>query len=149
MELEQLKGQEVFQYLRPEQMKAISDVAEVAEVVEGVEVDTDAGVKKLSAALAGAPIDILINNAGILSDESLTDMDLDRIRRQFEVNALGPLRVVVALRPNLGRGSKVAIITSRMGSIEDNTSGGRYGYRMSKAAVKSPGSRDTKTSSGG
>ena len=61
--------------------------------------------------------------------------DFERIRRQFEVNSIGPLRVVHALLPNLGRGSKVAIITSRMGSISDNTSGSRYGYRMSKAAV--------------
>ena len=57
------------------------------------------------------------------------------MRRQFEVNSLGPLRVTAALRRGLARGAKVAIITSRMGSIEDNTSGGRYGYRMSKAAV--------------
>ncbi len=61
------------------------------------------------------------------------------MRRQFEVNSLGPLRVTAALRGNLGQGSKVAIVTSRMGSIEDNTSGGRYGYRMSKAAVNMAG----------
>jgi len=82
---------------------------------------------------------VLINNAGVLSDESLDDLDLDRIRRQFEVNSLGPLRVTAALRRNLRSGAKVAIITSRMGSIDDNTSGGRYGYRMSKAAVNMAG----------
>ena len=87
----------------------------------------------------GRTVDVLVNCAGILSDESLGDLDFDRIRAQFEVNSLGPLRVTAALRGNLGQGSKVAIITSRMGSIEDNTSGGRYGYRMSKAAVNMAG----------
>jgi len=75
----------------------------------------------------------------VLSDESLADLDVDRIRRQFEVNSLGPLRVTAALRGNFDKGSKVAIVTSRMGSIEDNTSGGRYGYRMSKVAVNMAG----------
>ena len=109
------------------------------EVVEGVDVADDAGVGRLAASLEGRTVDVLVNCAGILSDESLGDLDFDRIRRQFEINSLGPLRVTAALRDNLGQGSKVAIITSRMGSIEDNTSGGRYGYRMSKAAVNMAG----------
>jgi NAD(P)-dependent dehydrogenase (short-subunit alcohol dehydrogenase family) len=109
------------------------------EVADSVDVADDAAVDRLAANLDGRAIDILINCAGILSDESLEDLDFDRIRKQFEVNSLGPLRVTAALRGNLSRGSKVAIITSRMGSIEDNTSGGRYGYRMSKAAVNMAG----------
>jgi len=108
-------------------------------VVDGVDVTDDAAVGRLVDSLNGAPVDILINNAGLLSDESLDDLDFDRMRRQFEINSLGPLRVTAALRRNLGAGSKVAIVTSRMGSIEDNTSGGRYGYRMSKAAVNMAG----------
>ncbi len=109
------------------------------QVSEGVDVTIDDSIEGLLAELDGVPIDILINNAGILSDESLDDLDFDRIRRQFEVNSLGPLRLTAALRPNLREGSKVAIITSRMGSIDDNTSGGRYGYRMSKCAVNMAG----------
>jgi NAD(P)-dependent dehydrogenase (short-subunit alcohol dehydrogenase family) len=108
-------------------------------IVEGVEVTDDASVRQLAAELAGERIDVLVNNAGILSRESLDDLDFERIRRQFEVNALGPLRVTRALLPSLGAGSKVAIITSRMGSIADNGSGGYYGYRMSKAAVNMAG----------
>src|SRR5690606_27563059 len=73
------------------------------------------------------------------SSESLDDLDFDRIRKQFEVNALGPLRVTKALLPHLKKGSKVALITSRMGSIADNGSGGMYGYRMSKAALNMAG----------
>jgi NAD(P)-dependent dehydrogenase (short-subunit alcohol dehydrogenase family) len=105
------------------------------EVIEGVDVTDDKTVARLAAALKGRTIDVLVNNAGILSDEHLGDLDFDRMRRQFEVNSLGPLRVTAALRKNLGEGSKVAFITSRMGSIDDNTSGGRYGYRMSKCAL--------------
>jgi NAD(P)-dependent dehydrogenase (short-subunit alcohol dehydrogenase family) len=108
-------------------------------IVEGVDVTDGASVQRLAAGLAGERIDVLVNNAGILSRESLDDLDIERMRRQFEVNALGPLRVTRALLPNLGVGSKVAIITSRMGSIADNGSGGYYGYRMSKAAVNMAG----------
>jgi NAD(P)-dependent dehydrogenase (short-subunit alcohol dehydrogenase family) len=109
------------------------------EVVEEIDVANDAAVGRLAASLEGRTIDVLVNCAGILSDESLGDLDFDRMRRQYEVNSLGPLRVTAALRGSLGKGSKVAIVTSRMGSIEDNTSGGRYGYRMSKAAVNMAG----------
>jgi NAD(P)-dependent dehydrogenase (short-subunit alcohol dehydrogenase family) len=61
------------------------------------------------------------------------------MEHQFRVNALGPLRVTAGLLENLARGSKVGIVTSRMGSIDDNTSGGHYGYRMSKAAANMAG----------
>ncbi|MBT8447600.1 MAG: SDR family oxidoreductase [Gammaproteobacteria bacterium] len=110
-----------------------------AEVIDGVDVSTDAGIAALTGAMAGRQLDVLINNAGILTGESLDDLDLDRIRRQFEVNALGPLRVTAALRSCLGAGGKVAIISSRVGSMGDNGSGGMYGYRMSKAAVNMAG----------
>jgi NAD(P)-dependent dehydrogenase (short-subunit alcohol dehydrogenase family) len=110
-----------------------------AEIHEGVDVTDDDSVHGLSRELQGRRIDILVNCAGILTRESLHDLDFDRIRRQFEVNAISPLRVTAALEGCLGRGSKVAIITSRMGSIEDNTSGGYYGYRMSKAAANMAG----------
>ena len=71
--------------------------------------------------------------------EKLPELDWEGIRRQFEINSLGPLRVTTALLDNLHRDAKIAIVTSRMGSIVDNTSGGGYGYRMSKAAVNIAG----------
>ena len=108
-------------------------------IVEGVEVTDDDSVARLAAGLRGERLDLLVNNAGVLSVETLEDLDFERMRRQFEVNALGPLRVTRALLPNLGPGSKVVIVTSRMGSIADNGSGGYYGYRMSKAAVNMAG----------
>jgi NAD(P)-dependent dehydrogenase (short-subunit alcohol dehydrogenase family) len=109
------------------------------KIVEGADVTDEAAVERMAAALDGEPLDVLVNNAGVLSVESLDDLDLDRIRRQIEVNSLGPLRVTAALRDRLRPGAKVAIVTSRMGSIDDNTSGGYYGYRMSKAAVNMAG----------
>ena len=109
------------------------------ETVLNVDVTSEEGVANLVAHLDGARVDLLINNAGILLRETLEEMDFDAIRRQFEINSIGPLRVTHALLGNLQPGSKVAIITSRMGSIGDNTSGSRYGYRMSKAAVNMAG----------
>jgi NAD(P)-dependent dehydrogenase (short-subunit alcohol dehydrogenase family) len=104
-------------------------------VIEQIDVATDLGVKNMTTALANVNIDVLVCNAGILRDESLSDLNLDTIREQFEVNALAPLNVVSSLQKQLQQGAKVALITSRMGSIADNSSGGRYGYRMSKAAL--------------
>jgi NAD(P)-dependent dehydrogenase (short-subunit alcohol dehydrogenase family) len=104
-----------------------------------VDVTSDAAVKSLAARLAGTRLDVLINNAGVLRDGGLGSLDFADLRRQFEVNALGPLRVTEALLPCLGPGSKVGIITSRVGSLTDNTSGGLYGYRMSKAAANMAG----------
>lgn len=106
-----------------------------AKVIEGIDVTDEESLKKLKAELQGVRIELLINNAGILRDEQLGSIDYDSIREQFEVNAIGPLRVTETLKPQLQRNGKVAVITSRMGSIADNTSGGRYGYRMSKAAL--------------
>jgi NAD(P)-dependent dehydrogenase (short-subunit alcohol dehydrogenase family) len=81
-----------------------------------------------------------VNNAGIyVSGDRLGGLDVAGIRKQFEVNALAPLRLTDALRERLARGAKVALITSRMGSIDDNSSGGAYGYRMSKAALNMAG----------
>jgi len=108
-------------------------------VINGIDVTDTASTATLAEALNGVQIDILLNNAGILTRETLDDLDFDRIRKQFEVNALGPLRVIHALDQNLVAGSRVGIITSRVGSIEDNSSGGIYGYRMSKAAANMVG----------
>jgi NAD(P)-dependent dehydrogenase (short-subunit alcohol dehydrogenase family) len=87
--------------------------------------------------MAGRKLDVLVNNAGILEPDRLDSFDVEAIRRQFEVNALAPLRLTRALLAEkcLPSGAKVVLITSRMGSIGDNSSGGYYGYRMSKAAL--------------
>lgn len=99
----------------------------------------DSSVKALAGRLAGQRIDLLIHNAGVLIGDSLDSVRLDDVRQQLEVNTLGPLKLTAALRSNLGRGSKIAILTSRMGSLADNCSGGAYGYRLSKAGVNAVG----------
>lgn len=113
-----------------------------ARIESGVDVTDDAALAALARRLSDTRIDQLWLNAGILSRESLgviASTGFESLRRQFEVNALGPLRVAQALLAQLGEGSKIGIITSRMGSIADNDSGGYYGYRASKAAVNAIG----------
>ena len=110
-----------------------------ATVIDSVDVSTADGVMNLQNALGDRRVDTLYNNAGIMSSETVDGMNFDSIRDQFEVNTLGPLRVTMALLGNLHAGSKVGLMTSRMGSIADNTSGARYGYRASKAALNAVG----------
>jgi NAD(P)-dependent dehydrogenase (short-subunit alcohol dehydrogenase family) len=108
-------------------------------VISGIDVGDKACMADLKDAIGDQSIDVLLNNAGILRRDSLDALDFDDIEEQFRINSLGPLRVTVALLENLSKGSKLAIVTSRMGSIEDNTSGGYYGYRASKTAVNQIG----------
>jgi len=108
-------------------------------VESGVDVTSDQAVTGLARKLKDVALDELICNAGILRDDDLDDRAYDDIRAQFEVNAIAPLRVVAAFHRSIRRGGKVALITSRMGSIGDNGSGGHYGYRMSKAALNAAG----------
>ncbi|UYV19337.1 SDR family oxidoreductase [Halomonas qaidamensis] len=118
-----------------------SDALQAAaeRVIEGIDVTQPESVAALANALQDETLDVLINNAGLLQDEALGSLDFDSIRTQMEINAYAPLRVCEALLPRLKKGSKIANITSRMGSIADNDSGGRYGYRASKAALNAFG----------
>ncbi|MGF1482073.1 MAG: SDR family oxidoreductase [Cyanophyceae cyanobacterium] len=109
------------------------------ETIADIDITSDDSVANLATQVGDRTLDVLINNAGIIEKVSLSDLDFESIRKQFEVNALGMLRVTHALLPNLKHGSKIAIMTSRMGSIADNSSGGSYGYRMSKVAVSMAG----------
>lgn len=122
------------------------------EVIDGIDGRSDDAVATLGQRVTARPLDILILNAGILSHDGINAfdaaLDLDSVREQFEVNALAPLRVARRLVPALGKGAKIALMTSRMGSIGDNGSGGSYGYRMSKAALNAMGmslARDLKS----
>lgn len=104
-------------------------------IIAGIDVADAESVQQLKAALGDEPLDILINNAGILRHDSFGEIDYDAMMQQYEINALGPLRVTEALAGNLHEGSKIAIVSSRVGSIDDNGSGGNWGYRASKTAV--------------
>ena len=105
----------------------------------GVDVANESSVRALVQRLDVPQIDLLVLNAGIGQVDLIFDLKVEQVRQQLEVNALGPLIVTAALLDRLVVGSKVAIITSRMGSIADNDAGGMYGYRMSKAAVNAAG----------
>lgn len=112
------------------------------QIETGVDVTDPENLCRLNNVLGEMRIDVLINCAGVLKRQTLDDLDADNVdamQRMYLVNSIGPLLVTRALLDHLGKGSKVIIITSRMGSIADNDTGGHYGYRMSKAAVNAAG----------
>jgi NAD(P)-dependent dehydrogenase (short-subunit alcohol dehydrogenase family) len=108
-------------------------------VITGIDVSEAASMPLLQAAIGKQRIDVLVNNAGILRRDQLGELNYEEMAEQFRVNTFGPLRVTEALLGNLAEGSKVVIVTSRVGSIGDNSSGGNYGYRASKTAVNQIG----------
>ena len=108
-------------------------------LISGIDVGDGESVARLRDELDGTPLDVLINNAGILRADEFGSIDYDDMLTQYNVNTLGPLRVTEALQANLREGSKVAIVSSRVGSIADNGSGNYYGYRASKTAVNQIG----------
>jgi len=106
--------------------------------VHAVDVSDDASVRAFARSIGDVAVDVLINNAGVLGKmQSLEELDLEDVVHTFRVNALGALAVTRALLPNLRKGSarKVVHVSTGMASISDNTSGGAFGYRMSKAAL--------------
>jgi NAD(P)-dependent dehydrogenase (short-subunit alcohol dehydrogenase family) len=106
--------------------------------VHTCDVADDASVRALARSLGDVAVDVLVNNAGVMGKmQSLTELDLADVANTFSVNALGPIRVTRALLQHLLRSKtrRVAHVTSGMASIADNSSGGGYGYRMSKAAL--------------
>ncbi len=112
------------------------------EIIEDVEVSQPASLATLADKLKNRKLDWLINNAGIAASLGISDINVNAIEsfvRMYEVNSLGPLLTTQSLLEHLGEGSKVGIVTSRMGSIADNDSGGSYAYRMSKSAVNAAG----------
>tara|TARA_B100000965_G_scaffold139881_1_gene116453 strand:+ start:357 stop:1022 length:666 start_codon:yes stop_codon:yes gene_type:complete len=104
-------------------------------VETGVDITSGDSVIKLRENLKDIKVDVLVQNAGIAQFNSLANLDPQSILTQFEVNALSPLCFVQSMLGNLSNSAKIALISSRMGSIEDNSSGGSYGYRMSKVAL--------------
>jgi NAD(P)-dependent dehydrogenase (short-subunit alcohol dehydrogenase family) len=113
---------------------ASNDLKETgADIIEHIDVTDETALLTLASKIA--PIDILIHNAGILRGDRFPEIDFESMREQFEVNAIGPLKTVLALRGKLAEGAKVGLVTSRVGSIADNSSSNNYGYRTSKTAL--------------
>lgn len=115
---------------------ASSDGAVVAR--QGVEVTDADALRALAATLPEGSLDLLVCNAGVLTRQSWADAgewDYAEMRSTIDVNAMGPLMTVRELRRTLAPAAKVLLVSSLMGSLADNTSGGMYAYRMSKAAA--------------
>jgi len=106
-------------------------------VLGGVDVTSQPSIDALAARLAGdgVKLDAVFHVAGVLGLDELGAIDYEDVRRQLEINTIGPLRTIEAIRDLLHSGSKVGILTSRVGSLSDNSSGGMYAYRISKAAA--------------
>lgn len=110
-----------------------------AQIIDGLDMADGAAIDALKKRFAVLSIDRLIANAGIRGLEGYDDLDFDSIRYQYEVNAMGPLRLVRALDTALADGAKVVLISTLVASLGDNGSGGEFGYRMSKAALNMVG----------
>lgn len=128
---------------RPAEAHALGALAGDRVRIHPFDVRDPASVHALAGALGAAAIDIVFNVAGVYggAGQSLgqmsEDLALGDVTSTFDINAAGPLRLVVALLPHVRRGAtrKLVHVTSGMGSITDNTSGGYYAYRMAKAAL--------------
>jgi NAD(P)-dependent dehydrogenase (short-subunit alcohol dehydrogenase family) len=104
-----------------------------------LDLNDPATIAQAASLLKGQTIDVLVNNAGVLLGQSggLREFNSNDVTKSFEVNTIGPMRVTAAFLPNLesSHSPKVVNVTSLMGSIGDNTTGGYYAYRMSKNAL--------------
>ena len=118
----------------------IEDIAD--QVISGIDLTDEElipGVCSLVDQLTEGRVDCLINNSGLLISDQLNQVELSSVRQQLAINTIAPLAVTQGLLHLMPVGAKVINITSRMGSLEDNTSGGFYGYRASKAALNAIG----------
>ncbi len=138
------RGDEVEACARhPEQARELVTLAGGRVHLHQVDVTEPASVRALADSLGDAAIDVVFNVAGVYggTGQSLgqmaEDLSLGDVASTFDINASGPLRVTLALLPHVRRGSvkKLVHVTSGMGSIGDNSNGGYYAYRMSKAAL--------------
>ena len=104
-----------------------------------LDVTDPASIKAAAARLNGQAIDLLLNNAGVMGPQGQTigNIDYKEWAKVLDVNTIGPMRVSQAFVDHVARSKRKLIVTltSGMGSIADNTSGGSIAYRSSKAAV--------------
>lgn len=106
--------------------------------IGGLDVSEPISIEGLTEALAGRPIDVLINNAGVGSPtKSINDCTADELQRVFMINSVAPMLVAKAVLPSLRLGSRKQIvnISSQLASITNNTGGSSYAYRASKTAL--------------
>ncbi len=121
-------------------IRSAQDAAGVPGQTMALDVTSDESVAELAVSLGGQPIDLLINNAGVIgpdgAHQTSTEMNFPGFLATLDANTLGPLRVTQVLLPNLraAKGAKVAVVSSQMGQLSAKTPG-FVAYRASKAAV--------------
>jgi NAD(P)-dependent dehydrogenase (short-subunit alcohol dehydrogenase family) len=137
-------GWRVFACCRsPGKARGLNDLAQASSgslSLHTLDISRSDSVSSLAEALRDETIDILLNNAGVYGDESHDDFgktDYEKWGATFSVNVMGAMRMVEAFLENVSRSERkvIACLSSKMGSISDNTSGGSYVYRSSKAAL--------------
>jgi NAD(P)-dependent dehydrogenase (short-subunit alcohol dehydrogenase family) len=125
----------------PEKAEALQALASRWPVIHTHTLDiSDFKQIELLAASIDTPIDVLINNAGVYPDspqENLSDADYEHWLEAFRINSLAPHKMTLAFKHLVAKSAqkKIINITSKMGSIADNTSGGSYLYRSSKTGL--------------
>ncbi len=123
----------------PQSAGALQALANTYKNIEIVTLDVADFVQidAVALQLKDHKIDVLINNAGVYPDSSLGNLNYDDWASAFKINSMAPLKMVEAFMPHIvnSRLKKVATLSSKMGSIDDNSGGGSYIYRSSKTAV--------------
>ena len=121
--------------------KKLKELAEISENIKIYELDVGnvKTIKNISQQLKNEKIDVLINNAGIYRSSTVGNINYDEWIESFKVNTIAPYQIVENFLEQIINSDlkKVVSITSKMGSIDDNTSGGSYIYRSSKTALNS------------
>ena len=121
------------------ELRRLADASDDKLQILALDVIDPVSVQAAAAKLDGQAIDLLLNNAGIGGPrgQSVGNIDYEAWAKVLNVNTMGPLRVSEAFVDHVAQSERklIVTITSGMGSLADNTSGGAYAYRSSKAAV--------------
>lgn len=123
-------------------LKQAADLQELADTYPDIkayplDVADFAAIEALAADLKGVKIDVLINNAGVYPHSDLNHADPEQWLHAFKVNSMAPFKMAAAFTPHIAASQlkKLVTLSSKMGSLDDNTSGGSYIYRTSKVAA--------------
>ncbi len=120
-------------------LNAVAAAAGDNVTVHGLDITDGASVAALADEMSHEAIDVLLNNAGAYLDKNIGfgDSDFDAWEQTFRVNTLGPMRMAEAFVDHVARSERkqIVCISSKLGSQTENTSGGAYAYRASKAAL--------------
>jgi NAD(P)-dependent dehydrogenase (short-subunit alcohol dehydrogenase family) len=133
-------GWHVFACCRePQSASALQAIANTHNNVQifALDVGDFAQIDALALQLKHESIDLLLNNAGVYPDSSFGNIDYNEWLNGFKINSMAPLKMAEAFVQHVSRGQlkKIATLSSKMGSLDDNSSGASYSYRTSKAAA--------------